>query len=108
MADGVTIDGEADRFTEATVDIDTNATEWDYELDRGSARREGNMLFVRGDGVGDYAALTLTVAGRTDEYLVPFREEPVCTVEGGYDCLGYRQQGGEDRLLQETTPLWCL
>lgn len=93
--DDVVIDGEADRFTEATVDIDTNATEWDYELDRGSARREGNVLFVRGDGVGDYAALTLTVAGRTDEYLVPFREEPVCTVDGGYDCLGYRQQGGE-------------
>ena len=94
--DDVVIEGEADRFSEAEVFIDTNATEWAYELDRGSAVREGNTLFVRGDGGGDYASLTLTVAGRTEDYLVPFREEPRCLVEAGYDCMGYRQNGGYD------------
>ena len=94
--DDVVVEGEADRFSEAEVFIDTNATEWDYELDRGSAVREGNTLFVRGDGGGDYASLTLTVAGRTEEYLVPFREEPRCLVEAGYDCMGYKQDGGWD------------
>ena len=92
--DDVVIEGEADRFTEATVEVVTNATEWDYEIDRGTGRREGHLLFVRGDGDADYSILTLTIAGRTEEHLIPFREEPRCEVFGGVDCVGYLQQGG--------------
>ena len=94
--DEVVVDGEADRFHPAIVNVDTNATEWTYSIDRGRVEREGGTLFIYGDGEGGDALLDLTIAGLTEEYVVPFREEPRCEVYAGVDCLGYRQDGGYD------------
>lgn len=90
--DEVVITGQADRIRPALVDIDTNATEYTVEIDRGRVEREGTTLYVYGDGT--VAEAELLIDGH--RYWVPFREEPRCGVSGGYDCMGYRQYGGYD------------
>jgi hypothetical protein len=90
--DAVTVTGEADRIRPALVDIDTNATEFTVEIDRGRVEREGTTLYVYGDG--DVSDAELLIDG--EQYWIPFREEPRCDISGGYDCMGYRQNGSYD------------
>lgn len=90
---GLSVDGVADRFVPSVVTVDTNATYWSYRLSRGSGDKQGNILYVYGDGSAGEAKLSVTLSEATEELLVSFKEEPRCGTEGGLDCLGNAIRG---------------
>ena len=93
--DGVDIDGTADRFEPLVLTINTNG-EWEYILSHGSAYKEDNQLFVFGDGSYSDATVTFFMGDRTEQYLLPFVEEPRCYSKVNIDCQGYIQKGNSN------------
>lgn len=95
---GVSIEGAADRFTQSKVTVHTNATPdyWTYELSNGTATKTDSNLYITSDGLIGDAVLTINFGETSEEFLVPYVQEPVCDRYNSIDCQGYVQRSSQE------------